>query len=68
MDVQAIRHATGLSQAEFAQTYGLNVTTLRQWERIPSRSRPSGAAKTLLLMIAADPVKARELVERAAID
>jgi len=66
MDVQAIRRATGLSQDDFARAYRLNVGTLRQWELVPPRRSPSGAAATLLRMIEADPEGTAAIIAKAA--
>ena len=49
---KAVRAKTGLSQPEFARTYGLQVRTLQNWEQ----GRPvDGAAQTLLRLIERDP-------------
>ena len=32
-DVKKIREKTGMSQSVFAESYGINLFTLRQWER-----------------------------------
>lgn len=32
-DVRKIRTRVDMSQSEFCETYGLNIFTLRQWER-----------------------------------
>ncbi|MSP87697.1 MAG: transcriptional regulator [Alphaproteobacteria bacterium] len=52
-DVVSIRMKTGLSPAEFARRYGFNLSSLRSWEA--RRHRPSGAAKTLLLVLQSAP-------------
>ena len=58
-DVQAIRAKTGMSQAKFAKTFGFSVRTLQEWER--GAKFPSGAARTLLIVIDRQP----EAVKRA---
>ena len=53
LDVRAIRAGTGLSQADFAKSVGVDEATLRDWEQ--GRRRPEGNARVLLAMIAGDP-------------
>lgn len=45
-DVKKIRTKTGLSQSQFCGAYGLNVFTLRQWER---KNTPLDATATSYL-------------------
>ena len=52
-DVTAVRRRTGLSQTAFAETFGLPLRTLQDWER--GAKMPSGPAKTLLLVIDKEP-------------
>ena len=52
-NVAAIREATGLSQARFAELLGVSVRTLQDWEQ--GRRAPSGAARTLLMVAARNP-------------
>lgn len=52
-DVRAIRHAAGMTQAQFAAAYAFSLRTLQEWER--GAKRPSGPARTLLRAIKADP-------------
>src|SRR5579884_3875610 len=49
VDVKAIRMRMGLSQEQFARTFGLNVAALREWEQ--QRRMPRGPARTLLRII-----------------
>lgn len=51
--VSRIRAATGLSQVRFAQSIGVPVGTLRQWET--GRRSPTGPARVLLALIERDP-------------
>ena len=52
-DVKAIRKAANVSQSQFARLIGVNVRTLQNWEQ--RRSRPTGAARALLKIVAANP-------------
>jgi putative transcriptional regulator len=47
------REITGLSQSRFAQLLGVSVRTLQDWEQ--GRRVPSGAARTLLAIVAKNP-------------
>ncbi len=59
-DIVAARLKTGLSQAQFAAALSISTRTLQQWEQ--GRRRPSGAAETLLRIIARHPDILREVV------
>jgi putative transcriptional regulator len=52
--ITGIRERTGLSQAKFAALLGVSVRTLQEWEQ--GRRAPSGAARTLLLVAAKNPL------------
>lgn len=52
-EVKAIREQTGLSQARFAMLIGVSKRTLENWEQ--GRRHPTGPAKALLRILAADP-------------
>ncbi len=51
--IKAVRRKTGLSQTRFAERLRLNVATIRNWEQ--GRTRPDGAAITLLAVIDREP-------------
>lgn len=51
--VGAIRERTGLSQSQFARLLGVSTRTLQEWEQ--GRRSPSGAARTLLRIVAKNP-------------
>lgn len=55
IDVKAIRARTGLSQKDFASTFGFGFDQLKQWEQ--SRSRPVQALRAYLLLINAQPTQ-----------
>jgi putative transcriptional regulator len=58
-EVRKTRESTGLSQVRFAQLLGVSVRTLQDWEQ--GRRAPSGAARTLLLLVAKNPQALREI-------
>ena len=51
-DIRAVRERSGMTQQQFAATFGIGLGTLQKWER--GERRPSGAAKSLLLVMQAD--------------
>jgi putative transcriptional regulator len=55
VDVKSIRAKTGLSQKDFASTFGFGFDQLKQWEQ--GRSRPVQALRAYLLLINAQPVQ-----------
>lgn len=57
VDVLAVRARFGLSQAAFAQRFGLDVTALQAWEQ--GRRRPDRTARVLLAVIAREPAAVR---------
>ena len=57
--VSAIREKTGLSQARFASVLGVSVRTLQDWEQ--GRRAPSGAARTLLIVVDRNPAALLEV-------
>jgi len=59
VDVEAIRTRLGLTQAAFAQRYGFELSSMRNWEQ--GRRQPEGPARSLLLVIDKEP----EAVHRA---
>ena len=58
------RIVSGLSQADFSQTYGIPVGTLRDWEQ--GRSAPDAAGKAYLTAIAHDPAAVAKAYGTAA--
>jgi len=63
IDVRAIRHAAGMTQAQFAETYEFSIRTVQEWER--GAKKPSGPARTLLRAIKADPEGLRKAIAAA---
>jgi putative transcriptional regulator len=53
IDVKQVRRKLGLSQNDFAETFGINAATLRNWEQ--GRRQPEGAARVLLTIIDREP-------------
>ena len=53
VNVKSIREKTGLTQQEFAQSFGFSLSTLRNWEQ--GAREPNGSARVLLKLIENDP-------------
>jgi putative transcriptional regulator len=53
VDVAAIRKKLDLSQAQFADTFGLEKSAVQEWEH--GRRRPDRAARVLLRVIERNP-------------
>lgn len=53
VDIRALRERMGISQEAFAGRYGLDVSTLRNWEQ--GRTEPDGPAAVLLQLIDRNP-------------
>ena len=62
-DAREARHKLGLSQREFATFIGTGVGTIRKWEL--GTRQPSGAARTLIEVIKAEPKAVRRAMEKA---
>jgi putative transcriptional regulator len=61
-EIRALREELGLSQREFADRFGFDLTTVRNWEQ--SRSKPERAKGMYLKIIQADPEAVAALVEK----
>jgi len=59
-EIVAARLKAGLSQAQFAEALNISARTLQQWEQ--GRRHPSGAAETLLRVVARHPEVLREII------
>lgn len=55
IDVKAIRARTGLTQKDFASTFGFGLDQLKQWEQ--GRVRPVQAMRAYLLLINSQPLQ-----------
>ena len=64
IDVRATRRRLGLSQAAFAAKFGFQTATLRNWEQ--GRTRPDGAARVLLTVIARHPEAVEDALRKAS--
>ena len=63
-DAREARLKLGLSQREFASFIGTAVGTVRKWEL--GTRRPSGAARTLIAVIKAEPRAVRRAISQSA--
>ena len=59
--IVAMRQRAKLSQTEFAHLLGVSVRTLQDWEQ--GRRKPTGAARSLLLIAEKRPRVLREVLE-----
>jgi putative transcriptional regulator len=59
-EIVATRVKTGLSQNQFAKALQISPRTLQQWEQ--GRRHPSGAAETLLKIVARHPEVLQEVI------
>ena len=53
VDVKAVRRRMGFTQSQMARIMGVSASGLRKWEQ--GQRRPSGPAKTLLLLMQREP-------------
>lgn len=64
LDVRAIRDKLDMSQRVFADTFGISINSLRNWEQ--GKRKPSGPIRLLLLVIDKAPDTVRNtLIEFA---
>jgi len=61
-NLKAIREKLGLTQKEFAATFHLSLSAVRDWEQ--GRFVPDRAARTLLKVIAHNPEAVKEALAR----
>ena len=62
-DIRLTRVKLGLTQPQFAERFGFELSSIQNWEQ--ERSIPEGPTRMLLWMIMTDPDKALELIDRA---
>jgi putative transcriptional regulator len=62
--IRVLRHRLGMSQAEFAEVYGIPLSNLRQYEI--ARHMPPPAVRAYLKVIAAEPEVTARAVAAAA--
>jgi putative transcriptional regulator len=53
VDVKNIRKKIGMTQSEFASSFGISISTLRHWER--GDRTPQGPALVLLNVVSKEP-------------
>lgn len=61
LDVKGIRLHVGMTQVDFAQAFGISVSTLRHWER--GDRVPQGPARVLLTLVARAPETILKLLQ-----
>jgi putative transcriptional regulator len=64
VDVRAARRKLGMTQKDFALSFGVSLDTLRNWEQ--GRRHPEGPARVLLAVIERDPKTVLKTVRDAA--
>ena len=62
IDVAAIRNRLGLSQAGFAEQFGLELSSIRNWEQ--GRRQPDVSARALLMVIDREPEAVRRALSK----
>jgi len=64
VDVKAVRARLGMSQAAFAEAFGVSAATVRNWEQ--GRRAPRGPARVLLQVIDREPEAVRRALAEAS--
>ena len=64
IDIRAMRKRLGLSQIAFAEKFGFQPSTLRNWEQ--GRTRPDGPARILLAVIDRHPEAVEDSLRKAS--
>lgn len=60
IDVKRVRRKLGMSQSDFAARFGINASTLRNWEQ--GRRQPEGPARVLLTIIDSEPAAVQRVL------
>lgn len=60
IDVKRVRRKLGMSQGDFAERFGINTATLRNWEQ--GRRQPEGPARVLLQIIDREPAAVQRIL------
>ena len=63
VDVRAIREAQGLTREQFAESYGLQVRAVQEWEQ--GRRKPEPAVRAYMLVIKNQPAAVRRALTAA---
>lgn len=63
IDTRAMRKRMKMSQARFAEAFGLDLRTLQDWEQ--GRRVPTGAARSYLVVIGKEPAAVRRALRAA---
>ena len=64
VDVKAIRHRLGMTQARFSDTFGFSLDAIKHWEG--GRRTPEASARTLLTVIDRNPAAVLTALNPAA--
>jgi putative transcriptional regulator len=63
VNVKVIRERLNMTQQEFAEAYGLSLSTLKNWEQ--GHRQPDGVVRIFIKMIENDPPRLRKQVQAA---
>jgi putative transcriptional regulator len=64
INVHEARDQLGLTQKQFATTFGVSVSTLRNWEQ--GKRSPTGAARVLIKIIQKEPATVKRILMSAS--
>ena len=63
VDIRAIREGQGLTRAQFAERYGLQVRAIQEWEQ--GRRKPEPAVRAYMIVIKNQPAAVRKALTAA---